>query len=184
MIGTKIENFDFEIFHENDIKKASLHDYLGKWLVLFFYPADFTFICPTELSDLADNYEEFKKAGAEVVSISRDSAFVHKAWAEKDPRIGKINYPMAADIKGHLTQYFDVFEEQGGMSLRATFIINPEGVIKSMEVNDNSIGRNIQEVLRKLQASIFTSKNSGEVCPVNWTPKSEALKLPELSVLK
>tara|TARA_Y100001935_G_C17310986_1_gene516190 strand:+ start:2666 stop:3277 length:612 start_codon:yes stop_codon:yes gene_type:complete len=173
-----------DIFQNNDIKKVDINNFKGKWVVLFFYPADFTFICPTELSELADKYSDFVSEGAEVISVSRDSAFVHKAWSEKDPRIGKISYPMAADVKGDLTELFDVFEEPRGMSLRATLIIDPEGFIVSKDVNDNSIGRNIDEILRKLQAAKFTRSNSGEVCPVNWTPKSDSLKLPELSILK
>lgn len=184
LVGKRIDNFSFEVFKDGDIKRVDLNSYLGKWLVLFFYPADFTFICPTELESLADKYDLFKSEGAEVVSMSRDTAFVHKAWHESDKRIGKIKYFMGSDISGSITRYFDVFETEDKLALRATFIIDPKGIVKSAEVNDNSIGRNIDEILRKLQAAIFTSKNSGEVCPVNWTKSSNSLKLPTLSILK
>lgn len=177
---------DFEIFHNNDITKTSFSKYEGKWLVLFFYPADFTFICPTELEAFADKYEDFKKLGAEVISMSKDTAFVHKAWHKENKGISKIKYPMGSDFKSNITRTFNVGEDEmnEGLPLRATFIIDPSGVVKSMEVNDNSIGRNVNETFRKLQAAIFTSKHKGEVCPVNWSPEKKSLKLPDLTILK
>lgn len=183
-VGDNIADLKFDIFHGGDIRESSLDTYKGKWLVLFFYPADFTFICPTELEAFADMHDKFKELGAEVLSMSRDTAFVHQAWHKENKAIGKIKYPMGSDIKGHVTRAFGAFEEEDGLALRATFIINPEGVVKAFEINDNSIGRNVSETFRKLQAAIFTSKHSGEVCPVSWTPEKESLKLPDLSILK
>lgn len=183
-IGKKIEDISFEMYHKGDIKKSSLSEYKGKWLILFFYPADFTFICPTELKDLCRMYDKFVKLGAEVISISRDTAFTHKAWLESDDELSSIKYPMASDLKGSLTRYFNVFESEDALSLRATYIIDPEGVVKSSEVNDNSIGRNVEETYRKLTAAIFVSKNNGKVCPANWNINKESLKLPNLTILK
>lgn len=183
-IGQKIPNLSFEIFQNGDIKEVNFESYAGKWIVLFFYPADFTFVCPTELEGLADSYSIFKELGAEVISVSRDTAFVHKAWHSQSSAIKKINYPMASDLKGELCEAFGTFEEEGGLSLRSTYIIDPNGIAKSFEINDNSIGRNVNETIRKLQAAIFTSKNGGKVCPLNWTPDKEALSLPSLSIFE
>lgn len=183
-IGEKIPNLSFDIFQNGDIKTVNFKNFKNRWLILFFYPADFTFVCPTELEGLADSYKFFKEAGAEVISVSRDTPFVHKAWHESDKAIEKIEYPMAADPKGEICRTFGTFEEEDGLSLRATYIIDPEGIVKSFEMNDNSIGRNIAETLRKLKAAIFTSKNDGKVCPLNWSPEKEALSLPSLSIFK
>jgi peroxiredoxin (alkyl hydroperoxide reductase subunit C) len=181
-IGSKVDNFSLEAFHNNDIKKVNLSDFREKWIILFFYPADFTFICPTELIALSKNYTAFKELGAEVLSVSRDTPFVHKAWCENDSRLSGIKFPMLSDVKGKLIEYFDFFDKNEDLSMRGTAIIDPEMVIKSIEVNDNSIGRNIDEILRKLRAAIHVSKNSNEVCPVNWDITKETLILPELSI--
>ncbi len=182
-IGNAVPNIKFNIFHNKDIYEVSLENYKDKWIVLFFYPADFTFVCPTELEGLAKAYDDFKKLNAEVISVSRDSAFVHKAWKESEPRLKDINYPMAADVKGELGEMFSTLAEDG-LSYRATIIISPERIVKSIEINDNNVGRNIQETFRKLQALTYVSKNKGQVCPLNWSPDKEALKLPEYTVLK
>ncbi len=175
-IGQKIEDMEFEIFHENEFKKVKFSDYKGKWLVLLFYPADFTFVCPTELEEMAENYEKFRELGAEVISFSTDTVFCHKAWHDTSKAISKIRYPMAADPTGKICRHFGTYIEEEGLSVRATFIIDPEGNIKAMDVHDNSIGRNADEIYRKLEASIYVSQHDGEVCPASWKPGKETLK--------
>tara|TARA_Y100000310_G_scaffold268087_1_gene280513 strand:+ start:1548 stop:2111 length:564 start_codon:yes stop_codon:yes gene_type:complete len=175
-IGNSIPNIEVEAFHDNDIKKIRLSDYKGKWLVLIFYPADFTFICPTELEEAANLYEEFKKENAEVLSISTDTAFVHKAWHDNSPSINKIKYPMLADPTGKLCREFGTYIEDEGLSLRGSFIVDPDGIVKAFEINDNSIGRNTKEILRKLKAAKFVKENPGQVCPANWDSGKETLK--------
>ena len=175
-IGQKIPDFELEAFHNEKVKKIKLSDYKGKWLVLIFYPADFTFICPTELKEAADNYEKFKQLNAEVLSVSTDTVFVHKAWHDHSPAIGRIKFPMLADPTGKLCKEFGTYIEEEGLSLRGSFIIDPEGILKAFELHDNSIGRNIQELLRKLQAAIFVRENPGQVCPASWEPGKETLK--------
>ena len=175
-IGDVVEDFSAEVFHVDEIKKIKLSDFKGKWVVLLFYPADFTFVCPTELEEAADLYDEFKKENAEILSVSTDTAFVHKAWHDNSPAIKKIKYPMIADPTGNICKYFNTYLAKEGLSLRGSFIINPEGVLKSADVHDNSIGRNIKEILRKLQASKFVSENEGMVCPASWKPGSKVLK--------
>jgi len=175
-IGDKIADFEFEMFHEGEIKKGKLSDYKGKWIVLAFYPADFTFICPTELSELADNYEEFKKLNAEVISFSIDTAYAHKAWHDTSPAIKKVTYPMGSDCTHEICKEFGTHIDKEGVSQRATFIIDPEGVLKAMDIHDNSIGRSAKEILRKLKASKFVAEHRGQVCPASWEPGKETLK--------
>ena len=175
-IGYPVQDFELEAFHNEEIKKIRLSDYKGKWLVLIFYPADFTFICPTELEDAASYYKEFKKLNAEVMSVSTDTAFVHKAWHDTSKAIRKIQYPMLADPVGKLCREFGTYIEDQGLSLRGSFIIDPDGVLKSYEINDNSIGRSAKELLRKLQAAKFVRENKGLVCPANWEPGKDTLK--------
>jgi peroxiredoxin (alkyl hydroperoxide reductase subunit C) len=165
-----------EIFQNEKINKIKLSDYKDQWLVLIFYPADFTFICPTELEEMANHYKEFKKLGAEVLSISTDTVFVHKAWHDHSPAIKKITFPMVADPTGKLCKEFGVYIKEKGLSLRGSFVIDPESVLKAYEIHDNSIGRSAKELLRKLQAAIFVRENNGEVCPANWTPGEKTLK--------
>jgi len=160
----------------DSIKKISLKDYKGKWVIMFFYPADFTFVCPTELGELADNYEEIKKLGAEVISVSTDTAFVHKAWHDNSPTIKKISYPMLADPARRVCSAYETLIENEGLSLRATFIIDPQGIVKAYEFHDNSIGRSIEELMRKLQAAQFVESHHGQVCPMNWKPGAKSLK--------
>jgi len=176
VIGRVVEDFQAEIFQNEATKKINLSDFKGKWVVLFFYPADFTFVCPTELEEMADNYEEFKKLGAEIISISTDTVFVHKAWHDESPAIKKITFPMAADPTGNICRQFGTLITNEGLSLRGTFIIDHEGILKAYEVNDNSIGRSATELLRKLQAAIFVSQNKGLVCPASWKPGAKTLK--------
>lgn len=175
-IGEKISDFSLDAFREEKIKKIKLSDYRGRWLILFFYPADFTFVCPTELEELAENYNELKKLGAEVLSVSTDTAFVHKAWHDNSPAIRKVKFPMAADPTGKLSREFGTYIEDEGLSLRGTFIVNPEGILKAYEIHDNSIGRSADELLRKLQAAKFVRENKGNVCPASWKPGKKTLK--------
>ena len=175
-IGEKILDFSLDAFHENKIKRIKLSDYKGKWLVLFFYPADFTFVCPTELEELAENYGEFKKLGAEILSVSTDTAFAHKAWHDSSPAIKKVKFPMVADPTGKLCREFGTYIEDEGLSLRGTFIVNPDWILKALEINDNSIGRSAFELLRKLQAAKFVGEHKGQVCPASWKPGKKTLK--------
>ncbi|MFH1209456.1 MAG: redoxin domain-containing protein [archaeon] len=175
IINKKAPDFKEDAFIDNEIKKISLSDYKGKWIVLFFYPADFTFICPTELGELANNYETFKKLNAEIISVSVDTAFVHKAWHDNSDTIKKIKFPMLADPARRVTTSYDTLIEEEGLSLRATFLIDPEGIIKAFEFHDNNLGRSIHELIRKLEAADFVSKHKGQVCPINWEPGEETL---------
>lgn len=174
-IGQKVPDFDFEVYVNEETKRIKLPDYSGKWVVLLFYPADFTFVCPTELEEAAGLYGEFIKQGAEVISVSTDTVYSHKAWHDSSPSIKQIKYPMAADPTGKLCRAFGTYIEEKGLSWRATFIIDPQGIIKSLEIHDNSIGRNTHEILRKLEAAIFVSKHDGQVCPASWTPGKKTL---------
>lgn len=176
LVGTNVIGNTFDAFINEEIVKISLNDFHKKWVVLFFYPADFTFVCPTELSELADLYADFKKEGAEVISVSTDTAFVHKAWHDHSSSIGKIQFPMFADPTGALCQSLGVYIPNEGLSLRGSFIIDPDGVIQAYEVHANNIGRSPRELLRKLQAAKFVRENGGEVCPVNWKPGDKTLK--------
>ena len=175
-INQQVPDFQFDAYQNNDIKKIKFSDYKGKWVAVVFYPADFTFICPTELEELAELYPEFQKSGAELLSVSTDTVYVHKAWHDASPSIKKIKYPMVADPAGKLSRAFGTYIEDAGLSLRGSFIIDPDQKLKAFEIHDNSIGRSGQELLRKLQAAIFVKQHSGEVCPANWKPGSKTLK--------
>ncbi|HHT43289.1 MAG TPA: peroxiredoxin [Firmicutes bacterium] len=176
LIGKEVSDFQVKAFHNGEFRDVSKADLMGKWSVFVFYPADFTFVCPTELSDLADLYEEFQKIGTEVYSVSTDSHFVHKAWHDASATIQKIQYPMLADPTGKLSRDFEVYIEDEGMALRGSFIINPQGKIVSYEINDNSIGRDASELLRKVQAAQFVAKHGDQVCPAKWRPGADTLK--------
>lgn len=171
-----IPDLTLEAFHENDTKKIRLTDWRGQWTVLVFYPADFTFICPTELAELADNHEQFRALGAEVASVSTDTAFVHKAWHDQSPAISKIRFPMLADPTGRLCKELGTYIEDEGLSLRGSFIFDPDGILKAYEMHDNSIGRSAKELLRKLQAAIYVREHGGEVCPASWEPGKDTLR--------
>ncbi len=175
-VGDTLPDFKFQAFHDGEIKDMSLSQFKGKWVVFFFYPADFTFVCPTELGEMADYYEQFKKEGAEIVSVSTDTVFTHKAWHSKSDTIKKIKFPMAADPTHELSILFNVLIDEEGVSLRGTFIVDPEGKVKAIEINDNSIGRSADELFRKLKASMYVSKNPDQVCPASWKPGSDTLK--------
>lgn len=181
-INKEIVNFTVQSYQNNSFKAVSKADVLGKWSIFFFYPADFTFVCPTELEDLANKYEEFKAAGCEIYSVSCDTHFIHKAWHDASDRIKKIKYVMLADPTHVLSKGFDVYVEEAGFSERATFIVNPEGKIAAYEVNAGNIGRNADELLRKLQALQFVAKHGDEVCPAKWKPGAETIK-PSLDLV-
>lgn len=170
LINTKILPFKTMAFKatEKDFVEVSETDVLGKWAVFIFYPADFTFVCPTELADLADKYEELQKLGVEVFAVSTDSHFVHKAWHDASPEISKVNYYMLNDSNGQITNNFQNMREGQGQADRATFIIDPEGVIQAMEVTAEGIGRRADDTLRKIKAAQYVASHPGEVCPAKW----------------
>ena len=175
-INSIVPDFELDAYQANEIKKIKLSFYKGKWVVLIFYPADFTFVCPTELEDAQNHYEEVKKLGGEIMSISTDTAFVHKAWHDTSQAIGNISYPMLADPTGKIAKMFGTYIEDEGLSLRGTFIIDPDGVLKTIEIHENSIGRSAKEMLRKLEAAKFVREHDGNVCPAGWEPGQETLK--------
>ena len=182
LIGKEVSDFTVMAYHENSFKEVSKKNIMGKWAIFFFYPADFTFICPTELVDLADNYEEFKKIGCEIYSVSTDTHFVHKAWHDASQSIKKLQYPMLADPTHALSKDFDVLIEKDGIAERGTFVVNPEGSIVSYEVTAGNVGRNAAELLRKVQAAQFVAAHGDEVCPAKWQPGAETLK-PSLDLV-
>ncbi|MGC8508167.1 MAG: alkyl hydroperoxide reductase subunit C [Thiomonas sp.] len=182
LINTAVKPFKATAFQNGkffDVTEASLK---GKWSVLVFYPADFTFVCPTELEDLADNYDTFKSLGVEVYGASTDTHFAHKAWHDTSEAIKKVKYPLIGDPTGALTRNFDVMIEEEGLALRGTFLINPEGVIKLCEIHDNGIGRDAKELLRKVQAAQYVASHPGEVCPAKWKQGDATLK-PSLDLV-
>ena len=168
MIGKKVENFSAQAYYQGKFVKINLSDYKGKWVVLFFYPLDFTFICPTELKGFADKYDDFRKNNAVILGASTDSVHSHKAWFEKD--LPQVKYPVIADTTHKVATQFGVLKEDEGIAYRGTFIIDPKGVLRSMTVNDNNAGRSVTETLRTLQAL-----QSGQLCPVEWTPGEKTL---------
>ena len=182
LIGQQLPEFKVQAYHQGDFKEVTRSDLDGKWSVLFFYPADFTFVCPTELADLADNYAEFQKIGAEIYSVSTDSQYVHKAWADASETIKKIQYPMLEDRAGVLSKGLGIFLEESGVALRGTFIVNPEGKIVAYEIHDLGIGRNAEELLRKVQAAQFVAEHGDQVCPAKWKPGAETLS-PSLNLV-
>jgi len=182
LINKQIENFKVQAYHDGEFKEVTLEDVKGKWSVFFFYPADFSFVCPTELADIQDHYEEFKSMNCEIFSVSTDTHFVHKAWADATDTIGKIKYPMLADAAHVLSKQFGVLVEEDGIALRGTFIVNPEGQIKAYEIHDMGIGRNAEELVRKVQAAQFVAEHGDKVCPAKWTPGEETLE-PSLDLV-
>lgn len=168
-LGEHVPDFTAEAYHAGEMKKISLSDYKGKWVVLFFYPLDFTFVCPTEIRGFAAREEEFAKLNAVVVGASTDSAFSHKAWIERD--LPEVKFPILADTTHEVTKLFGILKEDQGIAYRGTFIIDPEGVLRYTVVSDLSIGRSVEETVR-----VLTALQSGELCPVEWKPGQETLK--------
>ena len=179
-VGQTVGNFEMEVYDpvKGDFGKISLEEIKAKkqWTVLVFYPADFTFICPTELADLADKHEELKDAGVEVISVSTDTKFSHLAWQQSEKLLKNVRYLMGADPTGKISRMFGVYDEATGLDYRGTFLINSEGKLVSSEVNVNNVGRNAAELVRKVHAHIYCSKHSDEVCPANWTEGKKTLK--------
>jgi len=178
MVKLNIEAPTFEAmsYHDNEFKSINFEDYKGKFVVLFFYPADFTFVCPTELEDMANNYEEFQKLGVEVLSISTDTHFVHAAWHNESPMVGKIQFPMVGDADHKISTAYDVLREEGGVADRATFVVDPESKIKSIEISDEPVGRNATELIRKIKALIYARANPDSACPAKWEEGNSVLK--------
>ncbi len=176
LINTKVPDFKVQAFHNGDFRTVTQDNLKGKWSIFFFYPADFTFVCPTELGDMADKYEAFQKMGVEVYGVSTDTHFTHKAWHDTSETIKKIKFPMLADPTGHLSRAFGVHIEEEGLAYRGTFLVNPEGLIKIAEIHDNGIGRNADELVRKTQAAQYVASNPGQVCPAKWRPGEKTLK--------
>lgn len=174
--GKKISEFKLQAYQNEDFIEVTDKALLGKWSVLFFYPADFTFVCPTELEDLENKNADFKKIGCEIYSVSCDTHFVHKAWHESSDRIGKVEYPMIGDPTGKLAKDLDVYIEHAGQAERGTFVINPDGEVVLYEVSAGNIGRNADELLRKVEAAQFVYEHGDEVCPAKWHPGEETLK--------
>ena len=168
LINTEVKPFTATAFHNGSFVDVSEADLKGTWSVVFFYPADFTFVCPTELGDLADNYTAFQDLGVEIYGVSTDTHFTHKAWHDTSDTIGKIQYPLVGDPTGTITRNFDVMIEEDGMADRGTFVVDPEGRIQLVEINAGGIGRNAVELLRKVRAAQYVAAHPNEVCPAKW----------------
>lgn len=182
LINTQVKPFKATAYHNGEFIEVTDASLKGKWSVVVFYPADFTFVCPTELEDLADNYAEFQKLGVEIYGVSTDTHFAHKAWHDTSAAIKKVQYPLIGDPTGTLTRNFEVMIEEEGLALRGTFVINPEGQIKLYEIHDNGIGRDASELLRKVRAALYVASHPGEVCPAKWKEGAETLK-PSLDLV-
>lgn len=178
-VGQKAPQFSAEAVVGKDFKKVSLSDYKGKYVVLFFYPLDFTFVCPTEITAFSDMADDFAKANTQIIGVSVDSKFSHLAWvnmSREEGGLGDIKFPLVEDLTKEISRSYNVLIEEAGIALRGVFIIDDQGDLKVSMVNNNNIGRNVKEVLRLVQADQFVSSNEGEVCPANWTPGSDTMK--------
>ena len=175
VINTEIKPFKASAFKDGKFLDITDADVKGKWAIFFFYPADFTFVCPTELEDLADKYDEFQKLGVEIYSVSTDTHFSHKAWHDTSEAIGKIKYTMIGDPTGAITRNFGVMIEEAGLADRGTFLVDPQGVIQFMEITAEGIGRNASELLRKVKAAQYVASHPGEVCPAKWEEGAKTL---------
>lgn len=175
LINTKIKPFNASAFKKGEFIDVSEKDLEGKWAVFFFYPADFTFVCPTELGDVADKYEELQARDVEVYSVSTDTHFTHKAWHDASDTISKIEYTMIGDPNGEITRNFEVMREGVGLADRGTFVVDPDGIIQAMEITAEGIGRDADDLLRKVKAAQYVRANPGEVCPAKWKEGEETL---------
>ena len=179
-VGASVPDFEMETYEpaHSDFGKVSLSDLKksGKWTVLVFYPADFTFVCPTELADLAAQHEQMDKLGATIVAISTDTKFAHMVWRNTEPLLKNVRYTLAADTNGAVSRMFGVYDQSTGLALRGTFIINPEGKLVSSEVNFYNVGRNAEELVRKLEANVHLMAHPAEACPAKWTPGAKTLR--------
>ena len=182
-VGEKVPTFKIDTFNPQTKKFGTFSFNPAKnnkkWLVLIFYPADFTFVCPTELADFGDKYEELKALNVDLVSVSTDSKFVHMAWLATERLLKDIKFEMGSDPTSNLSQMFNAYDYDGGHALRATFIINPQGILVSSEINAFDVGRDASELVRKIKAYIYTSTHPGEACPAKWTEKDKTLKPSE-----
>jgi NADH-dependent peroxiredoxin subunit C len=187
-VGTDVPDFELETYDpvEREFSKVSLEKLKkqDKWVILVFYPADFTFVCPTELADLAEKYEALKRLGAEVISVSTDTKFAHLAWKDAEKLLAKVNYPMGADPTGAVSRLFGVYDDSSGLALRGTFIIDPQGKLVSAEVNYFNVGRNADELLRKMECNAYLVKHPDEACPAKWEKGAKTLKPSEKLVGK
>ena len=175
LINTQIKSFKATAFKQGEFVEVSEEDLKGKWAVFFFYPADFTFVCPTELGDLADHYEESQSRGVEIYAVSTDTHFTHKAWHDASETIGKIQYTMIGDPMGIVTRNFDCMRENEGLADRGTFLVDPDGVIQAMEITAEGIGRDAEDLLRKVKAAQYVASHPGEVCPAAWKEGEKTL---------
>ncbi|MGO1396627.1 MAG: alkyl hydroperoxide reductase subunit C [Halomonas sp.] len=175
LINTEVKPFKATAYSNGEFIDVTEADMQGQWSIFFFYPADFTFVCPTELGDLADNYAEFKKLGVEIYSVSTDTHFTHKAWHDSSETIGKLQYPMIADPTLRISRNFEVLIEEAGLAERGTFVVDPDGKIQIVEINAGNIGRNAEELLRKVKAAQYVRANPNEVCPAKWKEGEETL---------
>ena len=175
VINTRIKPFTASAYKQGKFVDVSDADIAGKWAIFFFYPADFTFVCPTELGDLADHYADLQKLGVEVFSVSTDTHFTHKAWHDSSDTIGKIEYAMIGDPTQTISRNFDILRENEGLANRGTFIVDPDGVIQAMEITSEGIGRNAAELVRKVKAAIYIRNHPGEVCPAKWEEGEKTL---------
>jgi peroxiredoxin (alkyl hydroperoxide reductase subunit C) len=168
LINTTVQPFKAQAYQNGKFIEVTDQTLKGKWSVIIFMPAAFTFNCPTEVEDAAEHYAEFQKAGAEVYVVTTDTHFSHKVWHETSPAVGKAKFPLVGDPTHALAKAFDVLIPEEGLALRGTFIINPDGVIKTLEIHDNAIARDVTETLRKLKAAQYVASHPGEVCPAKW----------------
>ena len=182
LINTEVKPFKATAFQNGKFETVTEAELKGKWSVVFFYPADFTFVCPTELGDLADNYAEFQRLGVEIYAVSTDTHFTHKAWHDTSETIGKIRYPMIGDPTGAITRNFGVMIEEAGLAERGTFVIDPQGRIQIVEINAGGIGRDASELLRKVKAAQYVAAHPGEVCPAKGK-EGEATLAPPLDLV-
>ncbi|MCL7929817.1 alkyl hydroperoxide reductase subunit C [Halomonas llamarensis] len=182
LINTEVKPFKATAFHNGEFVDVTSDNLKGQWSIFFFYPADFTFVCPTELGDLADNYEAFKKMGVEIYSVSTDTHFTHKAWHDNSETIGKLQFPMIADPTLTISRNFEVLVEEDGLAERGTFVIDPDGKVQIVEINAGNIGRNAEELLRKVKAAQYVRANPNEVCPAKWE-EGEATLAPSLDLV-
>jgi peroxiredoxin (alkyl hydroperoxide reductase subunit C) len=182
VINTQVKPFKAAAFKDGKFIDVSDADIKGKWAVFFFYPADFTFVCPTELGDVADHYAEFQKLGVEIYSVSTDTHFTHKAWHDSSETIGKIKYTMIGDPTLQISRNFEVLREDQGLANRGTFIVDPQGVIQAVEITAEGIGRDAKDLLRKVKAAQYVASHPGEVCPAKWEEGAATLK-PSLDLV-
>jgi peroxiredoxin (alkyl hydroperoxide reductase subunit C) len=182
IINSEIKPFNATAFKQGEFVEISEADVKGKWSVFFFYPADFTFVCPTELGDVADKYEELQKMDVEVFSVSTDTHFTHKAWHDASETINKIQYYMVGDQTGNITNNFGVMREGQGLADRATFLIDPDGIIQAVEITAEGVGRDASELMRRVKAAQYVRKHPGEVCPAKWQ-EGEATLSPSLDLV-